>query len=335
MSLKRFNARPRGSTLILVVWAVSLLSFFAVALGSRSAFSLGVGQRLEQNLQVSYVAVAGIQRAMQLMREDLTPDFDGLNEGWATRELRFSEDFGPGSYRIRYFPPEADSEEPVEGLVDVERKLNLNTAPEVVLARLIQNIGEVFSESDRLEVVHSILDWRDEDNDKRAYGAEGFYYRGRRTSYECKNGPFESVEELLLVRGMTLDLFQRLAPYVTVYGQGWLNLNTASVAVLQTLGLSDAGVEGIVFYRAGEDNSEATLDDRILTSRVGIVAELEPYIPQEDLAVLAKLQSKKFLGVRSTAFEVTLEARLLERGDRLKLWAVIDRKGSLQVWRER
>lgn len=57
-----------------------------------------------------------------------------------------------------------------------------------------------------IEIADSILDWLDEDEEPRPYGAELEYYSVLPTPYEPKNGPIDSVEELLLVRGVTPDL---------------------------------------------------------------------------------------------------------------------------------
>lgn len=56
------------------------------------------------------------------------------------------------------------------------------------------------------ELADSIMDWLDEDDDPRPYGAEVEYYSGLPTPYEPTNGPLSSVEELLLVSGMTPTL---------------------------------------------------------------------------------------------------------------------------------
>ena len=56
------------------------------------------------------------------------------------------------------------------------------------------------------DIADSILDWLDEDTETRAYGAESDYYQGQTPSYFAKDGPIESIDELLLVRDMTPEL---------------------------------------------------------------------------------------------------------------------------------
>jgi hypothetical protein len=56
------------------------------------------------------------------------------------------------------------------------------------------------------EIADAILDWLDSDDDERELGAEVSYYSGLSPPYAPKNGPLETVEELLLVRGVTPQL---------------------------------------------------------------------------------------------------------------------------------
>jgi hypothetical protein len=57
-----------------------------------------------------------------------------------------------------------------------------------------------------IDVADAILDWLDDDDEPRPFGAEVDHYSALPTPYAPKNGPIESVEELLLVRGVTPDL---------------------------------------------------------------------------------------------------------------------------------
>ena len=75
-----------------------------------------------------------------------------------------------------------------------------------MLANLLQQCG-LGPGAERDTVIDSILDWRDPNRDHRLNGAEEDYYRGLDPPYSCKDGPFDVVEELLLVRGVTPRLF--------------------------------------------------------------------------------------------------------------------------------
>ena len=92
----------------------------------------------------------------------------------------------------------------------------------------------------------AILDWVDSDDDPRPNGAESDYYQSLATPYPCKNAPFTSVEELLVVRGITPELYfgnidmqqLPLSELCTVHGHrsGRVNVNTAQPETLTAIG---------------------------------------------------------------------------------------------------
>ena len=55
-------------------------------------------------------------------------------------------------------------------------------------------------------IAGAIVDWMDPDSDVRTDSAENDYYMGLSPAYRCKNGPIDSIDELLLVKGITADL---------------------------------------------------------------------------------------------------------------------------------
>jgi DNA uptake protein ComE-like DNA-binding protein len=84
--------------------------------------------------------------------------------------------------------------EPALGLVDLSSKLNLNTATLAAIEALPDMTAELAA---------AIMDFRDADDIALPYGAESAVYLALPSPYRAKNAPFESLSELLLVRGMT------------------------------------------------------------------------------------------------------------------------------------
>jgi type II secretory pathway component PulK len=203
-----------------------------------------------------------------------------------------------------------------------------------VLQRLFELAAGVEPEQAE-EIAAAIEDWRDEDDKERPKGAEGFYYRSLRDGYDCQDGPFEHPEELLLVRGVTPEIYRAVEPYVTPYGWGRVNLNTAGRVVLQALGLSEAGVAGLLAYRGGENSVEGDDDDRQLVSVHALDAELAPFVPQEDLTRLVALVATEAVASSSDAFRTTIESRTEAGAGRLQALCVMDREGSIRLWSER
>ncbi|MBX7255865.1 MAG: type II secretion system minor pseudopilin GspK [Candidatus Hydrogenedentes bacterium] len=107
-------------------------------------------------------------------------------------------------------------------------------------------------------VVDAIIDWLDEDDDPQPMGAESDYYQQMPVPYRAKNGPMSSVEELLLVRGITPELFfgngtvdqLPLTELLTVYGHrsGRVNANTAQHELLVAVGeaIGQPGIADII-----------------------------------------------------------------------------------------
>ena len=66
----------------------------------------------------------------------------------------------------------------------------------------------------------AVKDWVDTDQDVfKQVGAENDFYSGEHRGYPCKNAPFDSVAEVLLVRGVTPAIFAKMREYVTVFPQ--------------------------------------------------------------------------------------------------------------------
>jgi len=88
------------------------------------------------------------------------------------------------------------------------------------------------------EIVPALLDWLDSDSETRfPNGAEDEYYTLLDIPYRTANGPFAEVSELLLVRGMTAEIYAKLSPFVTVLQPAaTINVNTAPVEILMSLG---------------------------------------------------------------------------------------------------
>jgi general secretion pathway protein K len=78
----------------------------------------------------------------------------------------------------------------------------------------------------------AIMDWRDADDFRRLRGAERDDYIKDGARELPSNAPFESVDDLRFVRGMTRAILVRVASKLTVFGSGQINVNKASEAAL-------------------------------------------------------------------------------------------------------
>jgi len=239
--------KEKGAILITALWIVAILTIFAVSVGRQSAVSLKLTSYSVDKVQAFHLARAGIMRVLAEKsleyKRNLSTTIDAFNQKWANNEDLFKEhSLGNGSYTIGYiYPDETEDEEEIilYGLMDEQSKVNINTASVNTLKNLILSFD--IDEDDAEDIAAAIVDWRDEDDeitiseDDVFYGAEDEYYQGLSPAYHCKNLAFDSIYELILVRGMTQGIMNNITPYITVYGNGKTNINTASRRVLDSL----------------------------------------------------------------------------------------------------
>jgi general secretion pathway protein K len=113
-------------------------------------------------------------------------------------------------------------------------KVNPNTASQQMLAALMTAVGAAPSQA--AAVSHAMLDWRQsDDNDQTGPARKIAQYRAARLDYAPPGAPFESLDEIQRVLGMTPDLFRRLKPNLSIYQTGDPDIATALPAVAKAL----------------------------------------------------------------------------------------------------
>lgn len=324
----------RGSLLILMLWSLAVFTVFSITLGVGARIRATLLARLELHDSLYLIAYAGVEKARSLVLKDETKDLDSLNEAWASNKLQFdSIPTADGAFTVGYATEDANKQPVLHfGAEDEERKINLNKADPAVIAKLIELAAEVDKDTAE-ELSFNIVDWRDSDSafESPTYGAEKEYYDQLPMPYACKDSPLESLDELLLIKGMKRDIFDKIKPFVTVYGTGSVNVNTASKTVLMALGLEERTVDKILALRAGPDHEDGTADDVAFPQAQAIVQMLEkgtPTIDGAEAAALSNLILSEKLGTMSTAFYV--HSRAKAHGPAfLDVEAAFDRKGKM------
>ncbi|MEE8332335.1 MAG: hypothetical protein V3R85_00690 [Alphaproteobacteria bacterium] len=190
--MKKHRQSQKGSVLLLAVWLLFLLS--GIALGV--AATVGTDTHLTRNLldqaQTRHAAQAAIYRiVLSLLKR---------------RNSESSDPPPPSSFEIGGMRVTAS-------VTDECAKVDLNTG----WGLLVRGITSWAAGKDRsLDVGQPLLDWRDPDSHRRPGGAEDIDYAGANHPYGARDGVFDTVDELRLLHGMTPEIFQRLAPHVTV-----------------------------------------------------------------------------------------------------------------------
>ena len=130
--------------------------------------------------------------------------------------------------------------------VDEAARIDINSAPDPFMKSLLMVDGGA-DDATATALVDAIADWRDPDDLKRPSGAEAPDYQAAGLKYVPSNAPFETIDELSRVLGMTPAIYQRIAPLITVYShQPGVNPATADRNVL--LALPNATPEAVDAY---------------------------------------------------------------------------------------
>jgi general secretion pathway protein K len=133
-------------------------------------------------------------------------------------------------------------------LEDAGTRVHLNVAAEDEIRRLLAAVRVDDGDADR--VAQAIMDWRDLDDLRRTRGAERDEYVQADAPVLPANGPFGSVDELRLVTGVTEEIYDRVAGYLTTSGSGRVNVSAAPAEVLSALpGMSDGLLAAILRAR--------------------------------------------------------------------------------------
>ena len=327
--------RHRGSVLILALWSISVLAILAVSLGAGTRQKLTLLHRLHSASVLHASAAAGVDLAKSVLRpQDLTETFDTLLDEWARNESFRGVPLPDASFTVGYAGPGGAT---VCGLVDEDRKLNLNVSDGESNLRLLKILGAAEDEDEAMLIANAIVDWRDADSGYQhpEYGAEDDDYDDLVKPYVAKDAPYEALEELLLVKGIKRPIFDKIRPFVTIYGKGGVNLNTVGREVLVAMGVTETLADKILAYRAGADKKPLTSDDLYFTSPEAAPAEIERIVPIDaaEQVALDNLVGTGAFRTASTFFEVISRAKLDSTGAELETRAVLDRRGKVYSYR--
>lgn len=216
--------RPAGIALVLVLWILTLLSVIAASVVFGARTDLQVAANLVDQARREATAEAAVHQAL----------FEALRP--VTDAGRWRSDGRPHAWHYQ-------GQDLTVTITDESGKIDLNSAQEALLASLFRHAGLEPAAADAL--VNTLLDWVDPDDQKRLNGAEAGDYAAAGFGVRPANGPFEAVEELRQLLGMTPALFARLQPLVTVFSrQDGVNAAAAPLDVLLALpGVTPAQVE--------------------------------------------------------------------------------------------
>jgi general secretion pathway protein K len=245
--LLRMTNNQNGMALLLTISLVSVLAIVTLQFGKTMRQEYIVSAELKNSVRLGEMARSGITIAEEiLLLDEKENSFDSLHDFWA---LLADEDlaslFEQGSLKvsvadetgkfqinamiIRKKPQQNTEKEdeaeksandndnkdggekkPTEAEKQEQREIDTRN----ILWRLLREEPFLVEDGDARGIIDSLIDWLDsEDGDgEEEYGAEDSYYQSLDPPYSCKNGPVESIEELLLVKGFSRELLSTCPP---------------------------------------------------------------------------------------------------------------------------
>lgn len=234
------HRRSRASALMLMIWAVLLMSLTVMGVVEYIGFSVSEATLANAEFRALYLAESGLAVGLH----------PSMRRGDTALKQKVGTDSG-FDVVINY----EGARIPINFLVD---------------SRLSESVYNLFvywglSAEQASLAVDSLADWMDNDDDARPNGAESAYYQTLGIYDMPRQLGFINVDEMLLVRGM--NVVDRLKPdwreYFSVYGSGVIDLRTAFKDVLLAVaGSSEGDVDNYIARRDGADGIAGTEDDQ-------------------------------------------------------------------------
>lgn len=272
----------RGAILIVALWTMSFLAIFAAYVGLRVRQRVSLLSRVEMRSQLRFLTESGVRKSISAIKLEFERN-QGILTGSGKQYLfnnpkEFSSvKVGLGEYFIENEVKDHLIKRKYYGITDEERKININRVKPDVLKRLIRLTADI-REDEAEELTESILNWRTLHSTELTGFSSDTYYANLKNPYEPKQADFELLDEMLLVKGMTRKIFEKIIPFVTVYGDGLVNINTAPREVFIALGLEGSLADKVLIARRGADHEESTEDDTIFQKTFDIVSEMKNFV---------------------------------------------------------
>ena len=296
------GSSEEGFILIAVLWVSALLALFALYYSSSARVQGLQAMNTEKRLTGYSLLQSGIdwgfhQYRIYAANKSLLSSKEELEkQGGAPLNVKYP--------RYETYSTSIGNQTMEVQIVDLAGKVSINSVDEDLLRDILSACGVQVGVQQTV-VMNSILDWKDKDNMHRQEGAEKEYYMELDPPYGPKNGPMESIEELLLIKGVDRELYQGskehpgLIDFFTVYGeQTSLDINSASpkaLTIIEDFPLEV--IEKIVAYRSQD--------------RIEDMTDLLNIVPQKFFG-----QLKQYFGIHSSETLEIAASIMTDKGEK-------------------
>ncbi len=260
----------KGIALLMVLWVLTVLMVIVLSFSFMARTETLATLSFKEGIEKKFLAEAGVERGIVEMlyrRQNLnSPDA----QIWKVDGMPYSDQLGNGKYTVR--------------VVDESGKLDINTLNDgsaIILKNLLIHSGVKTEDADT--IADSLLDWKDPDDLRRLNGAESEYYMSLPNPYKAKNSDFDTVEELLMVKGMTPGILYGtedkggIIGFLTVNSRSaTINVNAASRELLMALPGMTAEIADTIIANRADKEIQGVQD--MQSALGGSYALLAPYI---------------------------------------------------------
>lgn len=249
---RRYAKDRRGQALVPVIFVTLILTALAIAFATSSAREVRAASNAAADTQSFYAARGALLYAMYALEAS-------------------------SSYNVNYGVVQPGSDANVDSngwwqlgdawikvdVVDTASCIDLNAATTGVLNQM-----PVFANNP--DLVAAIMDWKSSGEQASQNGAKSSYYQTLNPPYNCKDAPFDTVEELLLVKGMSPGL---------LYGNG----DGQAIDTTQPIGTGSAYVPAAQSASSSGSSSQGQpqFTDIYASSRIAL-SELFTTVSQEN-----------------------------------------------------
>lgn len=285
----RRSSRPGSadcgaSVLVGLLWCLALLSVLVIGILHSTRMDLQVARLHNDRIQARYLALAGVEKAKALIYRDArersrTAQSHSGSLFNAPQQFR-DVALGRGTFRVFRGGRPDEGGGVLFGVDDEESRLNVNVATAEDLSHLV-NMPQ--------ELPPAILDWRDADRNVTPGGAELEYYAGMRPPSKPRDGPFQTVRELLMVRGMNPVLFHGEDTHLTGLAEETADDEGESSGAPSPGAVANAGWAASLTVNSGVNNVSASGQERVNVqtadeATLGTVSGITPEIAKAIVA---------------------------------------------------
>ena len=282
----KLQTHPKAPThsfaLIIALLAVFVLTANAAVLWYSMQVDMKLASKSQNNPQLLWLGRSGMELCKWILATEANipgQPYDSLDEFWAGGSGGIGETNSPLANIPKDHYPIGDGWVSWK-MIDEERYINVNTVSPQLLNQVLTAMG--VDANDLPTISDSVLDWVQQGDNPRMSGAKNSYYMSLSPPYYCKEAPMDDIGELMLVKGVTREVFTGEAPpgahksaapkgfgfspfenngyafglrdVLTPYSDGRININTADANVLQCIpGVDSSTADAIIQARTTPD----------------------------------------------------------------------------------